>query len=417
MIKYIYNKYLSDKFHQEYIYNFLLGSLPTLSFFLFFPFYSKFMSRDNLSFTLKIIPIFATILAVDLGANRFVLRAVNLKSSKKIIEKLLSNYFSYILINFTIIIIPAIVFLKYFNIKIQTTSLTNAYLIILFFSPILIISNIYYIYFDTNKKFNFNNLIISPISSLTWILLFLISFVNYDNFTTIIFAFLFPRILIFVLQLYFLPFEIKINWKHPLKIFKEKKSWIYLISSLLTPLCSNIDRLVLIFLNSSVSNWQLIYNGLSEISRKTGGIIKPITRIYYRLNHLTDNEKVKLEKLNKKISLLNVLLTIFFSILFLKNLQFQDDKDIFNINILFPFICSLVFIATSFMQVHSSIFFLKSMILGKIKIITTYQTIQLLIFPIIYFLCLNYSTILLIPIIYLVMKFFDFYFLKNITLE
>ncbi len=417
MIKYIYNKYLSDKFHQEYIYNFLLGSLPTLSFFLFFPFYSKFMSRDNLSFTLKIIPIFATILAVDLGANRFVLRAINLKSSKKIIEKLLSNYFSYILINFTIIIIPSIVFLKYFNIKIQTTSLTNAYLIILFFSPILIISNIYYIYFDTNKKFNFNNLIISPISSLTWILLFLISFVNYDNFTTIIFAFLFPRILIFVLQLYFLPFEIKINWKHPLMIFKEKKSWIYLISSLLTPLCSNIDRLVLIFLNSSVSNWQLIYNGLSEISRKTGGIIKPITRIYYRLNHLTDNEKVKLEKLNKKISLLNVLLTIFFSILFLKNLQFQDDKDIFNINILFPFICSFVFIATSFMQVHSSIFFLKSMILGKIKIITTYQTIQLLIFPIIYFLCLNYSTILLIPIIYLVMKFFDFYFLKNITLE
>jgi O-antigen/teichoic acid export membrane protein len=413
MINKIYNKFILDKFHQEYIYNFLLGSLPTLSFFIFFPYYSKIMGRENFGFTLKIIPIFATILAIDLGSNRFVLRAVNLKRSKIIIEKILSNYFNNILFYFITLIIPILFVIKFYFFE----GLTNAYLIIFLLSPLLIISNIYYIYFDTNKKYNFNNFIASPISSLTWILLFLISFFKYDTYLTITMAFLLPKILILFLQLFLLPFKININFTKLFIFSKDKRSLTYLISSILTPLCSNIDRLVLIFLNSSGVNWVIVYNGLSEISRKTGGIITPISRIYYRLNHLSLSEKEKLKGLNKKISIVNVLLTIFFSYLFLKNLPINFSVDFFNTETFFPILCSIAFIATSFMQVNSSILFLKSMVQGKIKFIIFYQLIQIIIFSFIYFICYNFFSIIVIPLVYLLMKFIDFHFLKKITIE
>jgi len=413
MLKNIYNKYILDKFHQEYIYNFFLGSLPTVSFFIFFPYYSKVMGRESFGFTLKIIPIFATILAIDLGANRFVLRAVNLKRSKILIEKILSNYFNNILFYSLIVIIPILTLIKFYYFQ----GLTNAYLVILLLSPLLIISNIFYIYFDTNRKYSFNNFIASPISSLTWILLFIISFLKYDTYLTISIAFLLPKILIFLLQLYLLPFKININFSKTFVFFKDKRSWTYIISSILTPLCSNIDRLVLILLNGSGINWLVIYNGLSEISRKTGGIIKPISRIYYRLNHLSISEKEKLKGLNNKISIVNVLLTIFFSFIFLKNLPINLSVDLFNSEIFFPILCSITFIITSFMQVNSSIFFLKSMINGKIKSIILYQFIQLVIFTFIYFICFNFLSILVIPLVYLLMKLIDFYFLKKITIE
>jgi hypothetical protein len=69
------------------------------------------------------------------------------------------------------------------------------------------------------------------------------------------------------------------------------------------------------------------------------------------------------------------------------------------------------------MQVNSSILFLKSMVQGKIKFIIFYQLIQIIIFSFIYFICYNFFSIIVIPLVYLLMKFIDFHFLKKITIE
>jgi hypothetical protein len=409
---------INENLYSRYFYNFILGSFPSLSFFLFFPYYSKFSDKVNLEFTLKILPIFTILYAIDFGINRVVIRISKLRFKEFFLQKVINSYFCNILFYGYIFVIIVLLILNYYNLTAKDNLLGSEFILIILFSPLFIVSNLFFTYFDSIKNSHFNNLVASPILGSTWPILFVLVFFRHDNPLTILLSFIGPKIILLSLQVIRLPFKIQTKIITPFSLLlNDKTSRLNFLSSILSPLCSNLDRILASSIFGGNFNFLIIYNGLSEISRKTGGVIRPIMRIYYQIFEMTDADKKKLTLVNKFISGFNIVLTFFFISFFLFNsgyLNFHNnDLDV----LLFSLVCSFVFISTSFLQVNSSINFLLALIKGKLNVIINYQIFQIFTLSFIYFVSACFFDFLFIPLIYLVVRISDYYFLKGVTNE
>ncbi len=337
--------------------------------------------------------------SLDLGMSRIAVRlsARNGEKAMALLQKLRREMLKNSLIFFSLTsflcgISIAIGFFRFDLLTVQVIVL-----------PISIAINITSSYQEACGKFKYQNLIIAPLNSAIWPLLFLAGKFQWSPEWVIPVLFVTPKIVIAAILLRRAGIELRTAGS--VKGFKSRAWRKALRVSLTTLLASNLDRVILAFAQPPFT---YVYLALSEPARRCVAISRPMLRLAQAgsLRFFSESRN----RAKKSILILTIVVTVGCYLLISFYITGSEVMLLKGQPHLHFFVIA-VFCVYLILQSISSLMFVQFIQKSKLKNLYDYQERQIFFLSVLYLFAVYWSIFLYLAI-YLFARCFDYLFLK-----